>query len=862
MTFASRSRVALRLAWRDLSRHKIRTLVGVLLFALPVALVVGFFSSIESYDNSPDHSPLVNTGYIQIGPPMNDTGNGTRPVDEVVDDSEGALREVLGDRTDSLSPGVTRSVEASHDQRTEDITVTAVSPASDGSDPLVPRGSILLSPENAYLLDIDTGDTVTVDGTELTASVTSRTYSETAVNALDVEPDSFAEYTTWYFPADPDEAHSIYDALSQSRGDLDIEEGIGEISEPTNNSPLLLDYTGGTGGSSTSTDDALVAVSLAALTILLISAVISPVFAVAARRLRRAMGLLSASGAAPDDLRRIMLAEGLLVSVMGVTLGLLGSIGIGAGLSHLFAPGEFTWAWDMAIPVVAVTLICGVTSALVPALRAGRENPVQALADGGSERMTGFRKRMLVGIPFLVLGALCCIVDSNNLLVQGTALLGIGVVLSGSLLVWALSRAGRFLPTAGRLAVRDGQRNHHRTVPAVAAVAGVTFLAVVMTSVPVNNSAPSQFNKDVALVSGTIGGDESVYAEDIDTIADTLGAHDRTTISTVTGAERDNKELAPTVHRPSGEQNITDYSYNTGEGQGRAYTPELSLQQDIAVHDGSAFSGYSRISDEEASRAETALAEGKAVVGDPDLVVNGEVAVDLLDHPSNEDSTGDSAPEPHTVQTFKIPAVVVESVDGALGAADVSISPSTARSLDLEVTYNTTVLSLKQDVTGLQAALVSSGTWPTSTEFVTVETPGVDGVRAGFTIIPVVLSWILTLGTVLLVVLLASSESRRDMTTITAVGAPPGLMRRFAATQAVFIALGGTLAGVVFGLIPKAGEAVRGYLGVDFSDGFLSSGQWLAVGLTVVVGPALAWAAGEVIGAVTSRDTNVVRRRD
>lgn len=149
-----------------------------------------------------------------------------------------------------------------------------------------------------------------------------------------------------------------------------------------------------------------------------------------------------------------------------------------------------------------------------------------------------------------------------------------------------------------------------------------------------------------------------------------------------------------------------------------------------------------------------------------------------------------------------------------------------------------------------------------NSQFVTVDTPAVDGERALMTVIPVVLSWILTLGTVLLVILLAAAESRRDIATITAVGAAPGMLRRFSAAQAVFIAFPGTAIGVVVGLLPKISQTVRDLLPNSlFYTGFLTPSQWLALGLTAVVGPVLAWIAGSVIGAVTSRDRSPVRRR-
>ena len=89
------------------------------------------------------------------------------------------------------------------------------------------------------------------------------------------------------------------------------------------------------------------------------------------------------------------------------------------------------------------------------------------------------------------------------------------------------------------------------------------------------------------------------------------------------------------------------------------------------------------------------------------------------------------------------------------------------------------------------------------------------------------------------------------------MGAPPGTLRRFSATQAVSVAAVGTLAGVLTGLLPAALLWLTGDL-----PGFLTARQWTGVGLTVLIGPVLAWLAGQAIGAATSRDDQVARRRD
>ena len=69
-----------------------------------------------------------------------------------------------------------------------------------------------------------------------------------------------------------------------------------------------------------------------------------------------------------------------------------------------------------------------------------------------------------------------------------------------------MSWIGGRLPTTARLAVRDGQRT--TTGPSRRRRGfRVTFLAALMISVPIGDPEPTQFGKDVAIVTGSVGGD-------------------------------------------------------------------------------------------------------------------------------------------------------------------------------------------------------------------------------------------------------------------------------------------------------------------------------------------------------------------
>lgn len=818
----SRLRVALRLARRDLAAHKIRTVVALLLFALPVSLVVGYISMVEGYDRSHMNSPINDVGTLSF---PREPGNPVTP--DSVATQRDDLSSAIGNLADSLSPGILQTSEFTKGERSTDLNVIAVTPSADGAGPAVEPGTIFLTDQTAFLLGAEDGDTVTVDGTRLTATV-GADYRGSVANAEDIPINQRAMDVNWYLPDDSSKADEIADAVRSSDDD-----GISRanVYTPDYGSPSALGAT-----------DVLTVIGVGILGVLLVSAVITPIFAVSARRQRHAMGLLSASGAAPRDLRLVMLTEGIVTGALGTVIGLVLSTGVAAVLTALTPGAEFYWSWISAIVVSVVALVCGVTSSLLPALRAGREDPVQALADGGTVRMTSFRKRMLIGLVFLIPGVILTTTEDNSF-VLGVSLCGIGVVFSSSLVVWLMSRLGTVLPTAARLGVRDSLRNSHRTVPAVAAIAGATFLATAILTLPYNSPTETRYRDNVAVLSAREGGEEASYSAEIEQTSERMSARSHHTVADIETTTRDDSTYNVTLALSP---EVEDYVYNDEWAE-------------LRVTDGGLFAAFQGTEDGDIHSATEALADGKAVVSDPRLINDDTLTIELRESDPYYGYPGD--PDAPADEALSLPAVVVPGLAGTGAIDGAAISPDTAASLGLDTRYIGTAFILESPVTVSQAALTAMGVWPVSSQFTSVDTPSVDGMRALAVTIPVILSWVLTLGTVLLVTLLAAAESRRDMATLTAVGAEPGLLRRFSAAQAVFIAVPGTVLGVVIGLLPKISRSSHDFLQGVYYSGFLTPSQWLALGLTAVVGPVLAWIAGSVIGAVTSRDRSPVRRR-
>lgn len=277
-------------------------------------------------------------------------------------------------------------------------------------------------------------------------------------------------------------------------------------------------------------------VSIIAMSIvggLLVLFLVTPAFAVSAEQSRRSLGLAAAAGAAPRDLRRIILAQGVVLGtaggLLGLVVGLAGSFGVAAWFSRLDAgPGatdpvfsidsllaHYPW-WILPVALL-LAIALGAFAAFPPARTAAKLAPVDALRDRRPARApSGSIARIgsALGGPVLLLAALGLGLAAFSLPLgeavydpelgpsgsapPGATALGFLVVaalLSGAaglalsvraLIAWLGGRGRRSRP-ALRLALRDASDHPARTVPATLgvlfAVAAAAFSMVIGASV-------------------------------------------------------------------------------------------------------------------------------------------------------------------------------------------------------------------------------------------------------------------------------------------------------------------------------------------------------------------------------------------
>ncbi|WP_199853118.1 FtsX-like permease family protein [Plantactinospora sp. BC1] len=212
--------------------------------------------------------------------------------------------------------------------------------------------------------------------------------------------------------------------------------------------------------------------------------VVSATFAFTIAQRRRDLALLRLIGGSRGQLRRLLLAEALLLGIVGTVLGVpAGQIVLSlqtALLTHLgFLPDSFAAAWHGWVLWVSSGIGIGVAEAgvLAASRRAARVRPLEALRETGAAGKVMTAARWLVGalltVVALILMTIATAVDNPNgaipLSINATVALALGLSALSPVVVPVLGRligslAGR--TTVGGLAranLRDGVRRSSST---------------------------------------------------------------------------------------------------------------------------------------------------------------------------------------------------------------------------------------------------------------------------------------------------------------------------------------------------------------------------------------------------------------
>ena len=271
----------------------------------------------------------------------------------------------------------------------------------------------------------------------------------------------------------------------------------------------------------------------------------------------REFAMLRTLGASSRQVLAGVLQEATLVGLIASALGVAGGIGFVEALRGLFgALGSDlpTSGLVIDVPTIVVPLVVGtlatVISAMVPALRATRVAPLEAMRESSGAEVApeprSQRRRTIVALVMVAIGtalilsglfASDAIGSALTQLGGGLVLVFIGLALLGGRFVpplasaigWPIERLRGF---TGRLARENSQRQPGRTATTAAAlmigVALVVFVGVFSSSLraSVDETLERQFVGDVAIlnqdgfspISPRIG-DELAEVEGVETVA-------------------------------------------------------------------------------------------------------------------------------------------------------------------------------------------------------------------------------------------------------------------------------------------------------------------------------------------------------
>ena len=225
--------------------------------------------------------------------------------------------------------------------------------------------------------------------------------------------------------------------------------------------------------------------------------VIFNTFSVVVTQRFRELALIRAVGGTPGQVRRSLLFEGATVGLLSSAIGVVAGMGLALllqwilGLFGVDLPGAGVklTPGTVILCLVAGTVIT-VLSVAVPAFRAGRTKPVEAMRDSAVDESGSSRIRLGIGAVALVVSLALLLYDRLvsskwQILLPGALLLFIGIVVGGPLLARLFARlvlpVMRRLGVTGRLAADNAIRNPKRTATTANALVIGLFLVTLVT---------------------------------------------------------------------------------------------------------------------------------------------------------------------------------------------------------------------------------------------------------------------------------------------------------------------------------------------------------------------------------------------
>jgi putative ABC transport system permease protein len=230
----------------------------------------------------------------------------------------------------------------------------------------------------------------------------------------------------------------------------------------------------------------------AALALFVGAFVIYNTFSVIVKQRLRELAVLAAIGATPKQIKRSLRVEGLVIGLLGSLIGVVAGfllayllVTVVAALGVSLPGSGIKVSPNVVVQGIFVGTLITFFSVMIPARRAAKTEPIEALRDAAVESSSVSRSRVITSLVLMGLGVLGLLGGSGAGLGFGAFALFIGVIVAGPLL--AIVAAKLFRPIAklfgleGRLAADNTARNPQRTATTANALLIGVFLVTLVT---------------------------------------------------------------------------------------------------------------------------------------------------------------------------------------------------------------------------------------------------------------------------------------------------------------------------------------------------------------------------------------------